>query len=89
MMTFETPPALVGVAVPVQLNRKGGRFLLGLMQKLGGGVMGLSLVHLVGLMEQLCGGVVGLGFVYLMQQLCGRMVRLFPMHLVGLMEKFS
>lgn len=43
--------------------------MLGLMQKLCGGVMGLSLMHLMGLMEQFCGGVVGLGFVNLMKQL--------------------
>lgn len=88
-MTFKTSPALMGVAVPVQLNWEGGRFLLGLMQKLCGGVMGLSLVHLMGLMEQLCRRVVGLGFVHLMERLSGRMVRLSPMHLVSLMEKFG
>lgn len=71
MMTFKTSPALVGVAVPVQLNWEGGRLLLGLMQKLRGRVMWLSLVYLMGLMEQFCGGVVGLGFVHLMEQLSG------------------
>lgn len=70
-MTFKTFPTLMGVAVQVWLKREGGRLLLGFMQKLCGGVVGLGLVHLVGLIEQLCGGVVGLGFVHLMEQLSG------------------
>lgn len=66
-MTFKTSPALMGVAVSVYLNWERGRVLLGLMQKLCGGMMGLGLMQLMGLMEELCGGVVGLGFVHLMK----------------------
>lgn len=53
------------------MKREGGRLLLGFMQKLCRGMVGLGLVHLLGLMEELCGGVMGLGLVHLMEQLIG------------------
>lgn len=52
MMALETLSALM--RLPIKLSWEGGRFLVGLMQELGGGVVGLSLVYLMGLVEQFC-----------------------------------
>lgn len=91
VVTLQTPSALVGMAaVPVELHRQGGRLLLGLVQQLCGGVVGLCLVHLVALVEQLCGRVVCRRlFVHLMKQLSGGVVRLPPVHLVRLVEQLG